>query len=263
MPHVISPGGISIAYETHGTGSPALVFVHGWSCDRGYWKGQLEPFSKRFTVVAVDLGGHGASGDQRSSWTIGEFGSDVAAVVETLHLNHIILIGHSMGGDVIVEAARRLRSSVLGLIWVDVYKKLGQPRSPENIQTFVASIQSDFVEKTGTFVRTMFPPSADPALVERVAQDMSSAPPAFALPSLEAALSFDREIPSALAELGLPIIAINPDHSPTDNASLERHGVEVMIMPGVGHFLMLENPEGFNPLLETAIAKLVHQSPSR
>ena len=256
MPHVISASGASIAYETHGSGSPALVFVHGWSCNRNYWKGQLEPFSKRFTVVAVDLGGHGASGVERTSWTIPEFGSDVAAVVETLRLNHIILIGHSMGGDVIVEAARMLRSRVLGLIWIDTYKKVGQPQSPEDIQTFVASIQSDFVENTGAFVRTMFPPSADPALVERVAQDMSSAPPAIALPSLEAALFFDRNIPSALSELGLPVIAINPDHSPTDNASLERHGVEVMLMPGVGHFLMLENPEGFNPLLQAAIEKI-------
>jgi len=263
VPQVISPSGVSIAYETHGTGSPALVFVHGWSCDRGYWTAQLEPFSKRFTVVAVDLGGHGASGDQRSSWSIREFGSDVAAVVESLRLNRIILIGHSMGGDVIVEAARILRSRVLGLIWVDAYKKLGHPRSPEGIHTFVASIQSDFVENTGAFVRTMFPLSADPALVERVAQDMSNAPPAIALPALEAALSFDREIPSALTELGLPVVAINPDHSPTDHASLHRHGVEVMIMPGRGHFLMLEDPEGFNPLLETAIAKLVDQSPSR
>jgi len=263
MPQVISPSGIPIAYEVHGTGTPALVFVHGWSCDRGYWKGQLESFSKRFTVVAVDLGGHGESGDQRSAWTIREFGTDVAAVIETLRLNQTILIGHSMGGDVIVEAARMLRNGVLGLVWVDVYQKLGQPRSPEDVQTFVASIVADFVKETQSLVRTMFSPSADSALVEFIAEDMSAAPSRVALPALESALSFDREIPSALAKLGLPVIAINPDYAPTDADSLGRHGIDVMIMPGVGHFLMLEDPKGFNPLLDTAIAKLVTQSPSR
>jgi pimeloyl-ACP methyl ester carboxylesterase len=55
----LSPDGFSIAYETLGEGSPALVFVHGWSCDRSYWAAQLEPFSRDFRVVAVDLAGQG------------------------------------------------------------------------------------------------------------------------------------------------------------------------------------------------------------
>ena len=134
MAKAMSPSGVSIAYDVHGKGNPALVFVHGWSCDRGYWKGQLQPFSKRYTVLGVDLGGHGLSGDQRSSWTIQEFGSDVATVVEAARLDQVVLIGHSMGGDVIVEAARLLKNRVLGLIWVDVYKKLEPSRSPEKVK---------------------------------------------------------------------------------------------------------------------------------
>ena len=39
--HVASPDGIRIAYEVHGEGTPALVFVHGWSCDRTYWAAQI------------------------------------------------------------------------------------------------------------------------------------------------------------------------------------------------------------------------------
>jgi hypothetical protein len=56
-----SPDGTPIAYEVLGTGAPALVFVHGWSCDRGYWDGQLTPLSASATVVALDLAGHGES----------------------------------------------------------------------------------------------------------------------------------------------------------------------------------------------------------
>ena len=254
---VKSADGIRIAYEVHGEGVPALVFVHGWSCDRSFWKQQLQPFSKQFKVVAVDLAGHGESGLGRESWTIAAFGGDVAAVVDKLGLKHIILIGHSMGGDVIVEAARQLPGRVAGLIWVDTYKELGTPNTPEQIEAFIQPFRANFVDTTRSFVRSMFPPDADPALVERVAMKMSAAPPSVALGAMESSLSFEREVPPALQKLRLPVVAINPDRPPTDLASMKSFGVEVLLMPKVGHFMMMENPEGFNPLLREAIGKIV------
>lgn len=253
---VTNPDGISIAYETRGTGSPALVFVHGWSCDRSYWAAQLEAFSRDFQVVALDLAGHGESGFGREAWTMAAFGGDVAAVVEALALDRVILVGHSMGGDAIVEAARRLPDRVAGLVWVDTYRRLGTPRTQEQLDALLAPIRADFVDATRAFVSGMFLPSADPKLVERVASDMSSAPPEVALEALAFALSFDREMPRLVMELGLPIVAINPEQPASDIASLDRHGVEVILMPGVGHFLMLEDPEEFEALLRTAIDRI-------
>jgi pimeloyl-ACP methyl ester carboxylesterase len=230
-----------------------MVFVHGWSCDRSYWEGQIEPFAQQFTVVALDLAGHGESGLGRKAWTMAAFGDDVAAVVERLGLQRVVLIGHSMGGDVIVEAARRLPGRVAGLVWVDTYRQLGSPRSPEQLQAMLAPFRTDFVETTRNFVRGMFPAAADANLVERVAADMSAAPPEVALGAIESALSFDREIPPALQELRLPLVAINADAPPTDVASMERHGVEVVLMTRVGHFLMMEAPERFNQILRTVL----------
>jgi pimeloyl-ACP methyl ester carboxylesterase len=51
-----------------------------------------------------------------------------------------------------------------------------------------------------------------------------------------------------------PVAARNPDVSPTDVESLRRHGVEPIILTGVGHFLMLEDPDQFNPLLVATLA---------
>jgi len=253
---VTSADGTRIAYEVHGEGSPALVFVHGWSCDRTYWAGQLEPFSRQFKVVAVDLAGHGESGLGRKAWTMESFGDDVAAVVKKLGLERIILIGHSMGGDVIAEAARRLRGRVAGLVWLDTYKQLGPGRTPKEVQTFVAKFRANFVDTTRDFVRGMFLPNSDPSLVERVAMRMSAAPPTVAVGALESAFNYSRQMPRTLKELNLRVVAINPDDKPTDVASMERYGVEVMFMPGVGHFLMMEDPERFNGILRTAIDKL-------
>lgn len=137
-----------------------------------------------------------------------------------------------------------------------MYRELGTPRTREQLEAVVAPLRADFVPATRALVRGMFPPDAVPELVERVALDMSSAPPEVALDAAEHALSFDRVMPGLLEELDLPLVAINPDHSSNDVESLNRYGAEVRLMPGVGHFLMMEDPEGFNALLRTAIERL-------
>jgi pimeloyl-ACP methyl ester carboxylesterase len=253
----VSADGTLIAYETHGAGTPALVFVHGWSCDRTYWAGQMQPFARQFKVVAVDLAGHGESALGRNTWTIQAFGSDVAAVVTTMGLQRVILIGHSMGGDVIVEAARRLQGRILGLVWLDTYAKLGAPRTPDQLQALLAPFHAHFVDATQAFVRSMFAPTSDPALVDRVAADMSSAPSEVALGALACAMSFDREIPAALRRLKLPVVAINADNRSTDVPSLTCHSVNVLVMSGAGHFLMMDDPERFNGLLSTAVNQII------
>jgi pimeloyl-ACP methyl ester carboxylesterase len=120
--HVLSFDGTPIYYEVCGEGEPALVFIHGWCCERGYWVNQLSEFAQRHKVVAVDLAGHGESGLDRKAWTIPAFGEDVVAVAEKLGLSKAILIGHSLGGSVIVEAARRMPEQVIGLVGADTFR---------------------------------------------------------------------------------------------------------------------------------------------
>src|SRR4030095_2291871 len=253
---VKSPDSVRIAYEVHGDGMPALIFVHGWSCDRSYWKNQVGSFSKKFKVVTIDLGGHGESGLERKSWTMEAFGADVATVVKKLGIKRAILIGHSMGGDVIAEAARQLPGTVVGLIMVDTYKKLGPGRTPEQVQSFVSKMRTDFKDSTSALVKSMFVSGSDTSLVNWVAANMSSAPPVIALAALEHAFIYSRRMPHTVEVLKLPVIALNSDNSPTDVESMQHYGVRVMIMQGVGHFMMMEDPERFNRVLKTAIDKL-------
>lgn len=250
-----SADGVPISYETLGVGNPALVFVHGWSCDRSYWKAQLEHFGQRHQVVGLDLAGHGESGGERRDWTMSAFGEDVRAVIEALRLNDIVLIGHSMGGDVIVEAARRMTKRLRGLVWVDVYYSLGKSLTESQVNEFLAPFHDNFVKTTNDFVRKMFVASSDKALVDWIAKDMSAAPPTMALKVMRQAITFDLEIPACLKALKAPIVAINSDRRPTDVEGLQRYGVKVLIMPSVGHFMMMESPVDFNRLLAETIAK--------
>ena len=249
----VSRDGIPVSYEVLGTGVPALVFVHGWSCDRSYWNGQVGHFAERYQVVAIDMAGHGESGVGRESWTVPAFADDVVAVVEQLGLTKMVMIGHSMGSDVIVEAALRLPGRVAGLVWVDQYGDLGEPRSPERVQEFLVPFREDFATQVPNFIRRMFVPGSDAALVERVVADMSAAPPDIALDVMEHAISNDGPILVGLRELTVPVVAINSGHWPTNIEGLRRHGVETVLMPGVGHFLMMEDPDTFNRLLGDVI----------
>jgi pimeloyl-ACP methyl ester carboxylesterase len=61
-------------------------------------------------------------------------------------------------------------------------------------------------------------------------------------------------IPAALPQVTAPVVAINPNIGPTDVDSLRRHGVERIVLEGMGHFLMLEDPERFDPLFASTLA---------
>ncbi len=62
--------GVRISYTSEGHGEPAIVFIHGWTCDHTHWRFQVPEFRKSFRVIAIDLPGHGASGADRNSWSI-------------------------------------------------------------------------------------------------------------------------------------------------------------------------------------------------
>jgi pimeloyl-ACP methyl ester carboxylesterase len=258
----ISKDGVEIAYTVDGlnasTDSPELVFIHGWSCDKSVWKNQISAFSPKYKVIAIDLGGHGESGINRKNWTLDSFAEDVFAVVNKLGLKKIILIGHSMGGPVSIEAANKLKGKVIGLIGADTFQNLGKTIPDSLISIFVKPFKENFSGSTKEFVKAMFPSNADPVLVKMISDKMSSAPPEIAMSAFEN--MFKDNAVSALKEFDAPIISINCDHYPVQVESNKKQVkfYELKIMKGVGHFVMLENPQEFNRLLQESVNELVN-----
>ena len=256
----ISVDGVSIAYEVRGEGELALVFVHGWCCDRSYWSEQLPHFAEKYKVVAIDLAGHGESGLNRKDWTIGAFGKDVVAVVNKLNLDQVVLVGHSMGGFVILEAAHRMPQVVIGLVGVDTLQDFEFKYTQEQIDAWFSPLRSNYVEATRDIVRTMFTPNSDPALVEKIVADMSSAPQEVGLGAMEGYVDFQKnEIIQVLQEVQAPIVCINSDVNPTNVETNQRYALsfKAKIMSGVGHFNMIEDPVTFNRLLEETIQEFM------
>lgn len=257
-----SRDGVEIVHEILGRSdgvSPTVVLVHGWAGNRSVWRRQVDLLGERYQVVALDLGGHGDSGVGRDDWSLAAFGEDVAAVVDEVGAEDVALVGHSMGGDAVVFAACLLGPRVRGLVWVDAFRSLGDEpaSSAENVSGFVAPFHADFGVTVDRFARSLFPEGADVALVDDVARSMAEAPRKATLGSIGYALNRHPPIIAALAELSVPVVAINPDVAPTDVESLRRHGVEPIILRGVGHFSMLEDPDQFNPVLIAALGSFL------
>jgi pimeloyl-ACP methyl ester carboxylesterase len=256
---VDSADGVHIEYQVYGRGEPAVILIHGWANNANYWNAQLEPLKARYTVVTLNLAGHGGSERNREDWSMANYGADVAAVAHALPNKRIVLVGHAMGAIVALEATRLIGRRVVGIVAVDSLKTIGQPPMPKaQFDELVQPFRSDFVAHMHDFVaQYLFAKGADPAFVRKVAEDMSHSAPQVAVPSLEALYRYD--FSSALPLIHVPIIAINSDlHMTTDEARIKQLAptFRAVAVPGVGHFLMMESPQRFNPLLLQAIDSL-------
>lgn len=127
---IIKDRGVNIDYTDTGHGDTTLLFVHGWCLNKTYWASQVKFFEQRYRVVTIDLPGFGKSGTNRNTWNTTSFGRDIQAVIQQLKLNHVILIGHSMAGDIIVQTAIDEPKAVIGLIGVDNFKSVGLGKIP-------------------------------------------------------------------------------------------------------------------------------------
>lgn len=264
-PHVVpSKDGTPISYEIYGAGESTLVFVHGWSCDARYWRAQLPHFAENHRVVMLDLAGHGHSGTTRSQYTMRAFGEDVKAVIEATGSRRVILIGHSMGGSVIAEAARLMPNRVKGLIGVDTLENIEYPITREELKKMIAPLEKDFRAGSRQFVEEMISPQTDPQLREWILSDMSAAPPAVALSAMNNMMSqyITGEAAKIFDEIRIPVITVNGDMWPVNYEANRRHmlSFDAIVLKGADHFLMLNRPEQFNRALETAISKLLRNT---
>lgn len=252
-----SADGVPIHYEVYKKGSPVLLFVHGWCCDKSYWQKQVDHFLAHYSIATMDLAGHGASGLERDAWTISAFAADVVAVVEALDLAQVVLIGHAYSGAVIVEAALRMPKRIVGLVAVDAFRSFDPPRTHEEMETLLAPFRANFVETMRPFVGMMFAPTADPIVKEWIVNDMAAAPPHVAIGAGAGQNSYIPQMESALQALQVPITAILSDFLPIDRAAAQQQRITVEVIAGTGHFPMLEEPDTFNHLLETVLQKML------
>lgn len=261
-PHVVkSADGVPISYEVYGSGEPTLVFVHGWNCDARYWREQIPFFSKKHRVVVLDLAGHGHSGLSRTKYTMAAFGEDVKAAAETAGAGRVILIGHSMGGSVIAEAARLMPARVIGLIGVDTLENVEYPLTQEEFVKMTAPLREDFQAGSRGFVGQMLSTNTDAQLREWILSDMSAASPAVAMSAMDEMMGqfISGEAAKVFEQVRVPVMSVNGSLWPINYEANRRHmlSYDAIVLTNADHFLMMNRPAEFNAALEEAVERLL------
>jgi pimeloyl-ACP methyl ester carboxylesterase len=242
--------GVTITYDVRGDAETALVFIHGWCSNRTFWKEQLDEMAKQYRVVAIDLPGHGESGRNREKWSITSFAEDVETVVESLDLKQVILIGHSMGGLVALEAAPLLPDVVIGVIGIDAISNVESENQPDMMERVIAAFEADFEGTMNAFVPRLFSANTDSTIVQWVAKSSAKADKVMALSIMRGVSEIDEK--NLLSSAGVPVRCV---YAASEDPSGPQSYVEInkkyadfdaVFVDGVGHFLYLENPDEVN-----------------
>ena len=235
-----------------------IVFVHGFACTHADWRKQVEFFSAGHETFAPDLRGHGATHARPEDCSIETYGSDIAALLHGKDLKGTVLIGHSMGCRVVLQACLNAPERVAAIALVD--------------GSFQGSRPPVAIEDYSNVAREMFeqmflsPSDLGTAIIERAVQLPASIGAAL-LPRMARwdAANMER----TLAAVKVPLLVIQSTYL---NAERKRVAIkagettpwldmvrrqapqaQIEIVSGVGHFPQLEAPEVVNRLLSGLI----------
>jgi 3-oxoadipate enol-lactonase len=242
--------GCRLFTEERGSGAP-VVLVHGLGgTARDIWKHQLPELATEFRVVAFDLRGSGASDVTPGPYTIDLLVDDLRALVETLDIGRVAVVGHSMGGAIALGYAARFPGDVSAVVGV------GAPVSLPDAAREGLAVRADTVEADGmaAVAETVATNGVAPSFREQRADEFRELiamltrnnPRGYAA-QCRALVSLD--LTARLSEISAPLLLVSGDHdgvSPPSTteatAGLVPNG-RFTIVEDCGHNLTWEKPE--------------------
>lgn len=250
-----------ISYNISGEGEITLLFVHGWNINKSYWDQQQAKFCKKYQIVAMDLPGFGDSKNLKSEFTIDTYANDIKDLINHLELKKVVLIGHSMGGRIILEAAQG-NESVIAMVGVDNYKEVQQKLNDElkaEADGFVEWLSADFAANSSVYVdQYLIYEGTDSLVRKRIIEDYREANPETSIPAIQTYLDYPYSEQERLANLTVPLFLISSDMSPVDTVGLQNTGLKYSVfeMSQTGHFPMVEQPDVFNQMLAEILKEI-------
>lgn len=239
-------------YETAGGGTP-LLFIHGLGSSARDWAPQTAAFAKDHFVIAVDLRGHGRSGDPAGPYSIAGFARDIMRLLDHLACGPAHVVGVSLGGGIAFQLALDAPERVRSLVVVN--------SAPEMIlrtamQKFAIWQRRKLVKWLGLprfgriLSRKLFPD--DPAQAAAFAGHFAANRERPYTDTLNALIGWS--IVDRLGEIRMPtlILAADQDYTPVafkQDYTARIPGAELVVIPDSRHALPMERPEAFNRAL--------------
>lgn len=248
----VARDGFELVGIDEGAGDPALVFVHGWTCNRSHFQPQIDHFAATHRCVAFDHRGHGTSGRPAGDdYAIATLAADVAAIIETLELDRPVVVGHSMGAATAFELAAHRPELVRGIVLVD-----SAPLVPSPIKEMMGGLLTQLDDPaTAAQVRRdtagglMFLPTSDPALVERVVDEMVATDLEVARSCWAGIVDYDA---TASPTVHVPAMHVGAAVPINEDDALRAIMPDVRLEEArdVGHFIQLEAPDRIIRLID-------------
>lgn len=107
---------VELAYADEGAGDVTLLFIHGLGGYHQVWKKNIDELRKSYRCIAPDMPGCGKSSQGDYLFTIDFLANTVLEFIDSLHLKNVILVGHSMGGQVVLTAAAKRSTTIKKVI---------------------------------------------------------------------------------------------------------------------------------------------------
>ncbi len=238
--------GAKIHYKSFGTGSEALVLVHGWGCNLNHWRDQISDLSKRGRVIALDLPGHGQSDKPDISYTMDHFANAIDAVMRDAKVERAVVMGHSMGTPVARQFYRKYPQKTAAIVIVD--GGLRPFGTKEMREQFMAMFRAPNYKEASKQMLDQMSGTLSAADKERVNSSFASTPHKVLLSAME---SMNQDSLYEPDKISVPVLAIRAKSPfwPPDTEQFLRGlapDLEYQMWEGVTHFLMMEKPKEFN-----------------
>lgn len=245
---------LNVAIEGSG---PDLVLVHGYTTTSEFWAQEAHRLSEKFRVVRFDLLGHGKSpAPLDAEYTIEAFASDVETLIGELHLENPVLAGLSMGGAIALQVALANPGLVSKLVLVSTTAAgVGPDVQAETVLRKISDVGVQ--EASSEVIRKSFGSTAPPELVSWAEQQVSQTPEHVAREAIQALGTFNVEDRLSSLRVDTLIVVGSEDIITPPECSQRLHdgilGSKLGMLPGIGHFPMLEDPDLFHEVLATFV----------
>ncbi|UCD58772.1 MAG: alpha/beta hydrolase [Candidatus Hydrogenedentota bacterium] len=230
-----------------------LLLVHGVGGSHLSWRRQIEKFSDRFRVIAVDLPGHGLSEGEGKA-VILDYARYVVELMESLGLHNVILGGHSMGGAVALEVALRFSSRLGALLLVGTGARL------RVLPAIFSTIRQDFEPAIKGMTNFMFASGTSVELINEESQLLARSSADLILRDFTACDSFD--VTDEIGSIKLPTLILCGREDrlmPAKYSEFLHENIsdsELVIFDKCGHMPMLERSSDFNECVSSFVMRL-------